>query len=87
LTKFGQVEPHLSLFSNLLAETNATVLQRTVQIVDATPLGLLFLQCKKMNREATEMELLNAINGTNGFRACIGCLIDPLLRQRESMGL
>ena len=110
LTKFGQVEPHFISLKPAPGPMPPS-LQRTLQIVDAPPLGLLFLRGKKMNREAIgakhvecnaryparsaafmplqrsrakehatpKRDESRAPFGADAFRACIGCLIGPLL--------
>jgi len=55
------------------------VLQTTFQIVDAGNARLLFALGERMNWRLTEGKVLNGVGGANSFRACIGCLLDPLL--------
>ena len=58
---------------------NADVLQITRQIVDARGVGVLFALGNQMNERQKLAGILKGVSGTNSFRACIGCLVDPLL--------
>jgi hypothetical protein len=59
-------------------------LQRPGPIIDASRLNLLFALAGMINQETTSGRLpADDDNRNDRFRACIGCLIDPLLRRAD----